>query len=234
MNALLGHDRFSLSTVAGRLVARPNNLSSLGINSIIHAGWEVGSSNSPAILMSGTGREIGLHTTRMQTVFDHHAFPLWVAVVALVLLLMLWVMRVQSRTRRLESYIDSVLQGVSGESTAQALVEYLRTVRSTAAALDHMRREHDQVVALMPGVVRHVGLIRFSPFHDTGGDQSFTLALLDGKRDGIVLTGLHSRSDSRLYAKPIESGSSTYALIPEEREAIQRAVSGMPATAEVR
>ncbi len=73
--------------------------------------------------------------------------------------------------------------------------------------------------------VRHVGLVRFSPFHDTGGDQSFALALLDGRGDGVVLTGLHSRHDSRLYAKPIEGGSSSYSLTTEEREAMSRALT---------
>jgi hypothetical protein len=77
----------------------------------------------------------------------------------------------------------------------------------------------------MPSTIRCVGLVRFSPFHDTGGDQSFALALLDGKGDGVVITGLHSRHDSRLYAKPIERNGSSYSLTPEEREAMERAVS---------
>ena len=55
------------------------------------------------------------------------------------------------------------------------------------------------------------------------------LAILDGQRNGVVITGLHSRHDSRLYAKPIEGCASGYTLIPEEREAIERAIKGVPA-----
>jgi hypothetical protein len=113
---------------------------------------------------------------------------------------------------------------MTGENTAQLLAEYLGTVRSTAAAMNRLRDEHQEIMRMMPSIVRHVGLVRFSPFHDTGGDQSFALALLDGKGDGVIVTGLHSRTDSRLYAKPVEGWSSAYSLSPEEREAMDRAV----------
>jgi hypothetical protein len=151
-----------------------------------------------------------------------------VSIVLLCLLILLgfWILRVQLRAHRLETRIDEVLAGVSGNNTAQMLVEYLQTVRATAGAVQRMQEEHERIVSLMPSVVRHVGLVRFSPFHDTGGDQSFALALLDGKGDGVVVTGLHSRHDSRLYAKPVARGASTYSLTPEEREAMQRAVHG--------
>jgi hypothetical protein len=144
----------------------------------------------------------------------------------LLVVLALWTMRVHMRARRLEARLDDILRGVSGGNTAQLLTEYLRTVRSTAGAVQRMQEEHRRIASIMPSALRHVGLVRFSPFHDTGGDQSFALAILDGRGDGVVVTGLHSRHDSRLYAKPIERGSSTYSLTPEEREAMQRAVHG--------
>jgi hypothetical protein len=104
------------------------------------------------------------------------------------------------------------------------LADYLAIVRRTASAVDRMKLEHDHVAAVLPSALRHVGLVRFSPFRDTGGDQSFTLALLDGEGDGVVVTALHSRTDSRLYAKPIQRYQSSYALTPEERDAIKRAI----------
>jgi hypothetical protein len=135
-------------------------------------------------------------------------------------------MRVHMRARRVEARLNDILRGVSTTNTAQMLIEYLQTVRATAGEVQRMQQEHERIAAVMPSVVRHIGLVRFSPFHDTGGDQSFALALLDGQGDGVVVTGLHSRHDSRLYAKPIARGSSTYSLTPEEREAMHRAVHG--------
>lgn len=160
----------------------------------------------------------------LQTSFEQHSLVLWIVLAVALLVLAGWTLRLQGANRRLEERLADLLDGAESENTAAMLVEYLRTVRSTAAALEHMKSEHARVAALMPSVVRHVGLVRFSPFHDTGGDQSFALALLDGRGDGVVITGLHSRNDSRLYAKPIESRGSSYALTAEEREAMNRAL----------
>lgn len=157
------------------------------------------------------------------TTYGQHAFAFWLALAVVAVLLAIWLAAIHAHSRRLENRMDTLFAGIESENTAQMLVEYLGIVRSTAATVNRVKAEHDQLAAVMPTVVRHVGLVRFSPFHDTGGDQSFALALLDGRGDGVVVTGLHSRTESRLYAKPIEGGSSRYSLTPEEREAMDRA-----------
>ena len=71
------------------------------------------------------------------------------------------------------------------------------------------------------------GLVRYNPFSDTGGDQSFVLAILDGKDDGMVITSLHSRDQTRVFAKPVDKGKeSGYEFSKEEIEAIVRAKKG--------
>jgi hypothetical protein len=159
----------------------------------------------------------------LQTTYHQHAFAFWVVLLLAVIVVGIWVLVVQLQTRRLHTRLESVFAGVSNENTARMLAEYMNMVRASAGTVEQIKSEHTQLAAIMPTVIRHVGLVRFSPFHDTGGDQSFALALLDGKGDGVVLTALHSRSDSRAYAKPIEAGASPYALTPEEIEAIDRA-----------
>ena len=74
------------------------------------------------------------------------------------------------------------------------------------------------------GSVQHVGLVRFNPFQETGGDQSFALALLDGRGDGLVISSLHSRAMTRFYAKPIKGGTSQLSLSDEESKAVQQAM----------
>jgi hypothetical protein len=74
------------------------------------------------------------------------------------------------------------------------------------------------------GSVQHVGLVRFNPFQETGGDQSFALALLDGRGDGIVISSLHSRAATRFYAKPIKRGASQLSLSEEESKAVRMAL----------
>lgn len=71
--------------------------------------------------------------------------------------------------------------------------------------------------------IQKVGLIRYNPFDEMGGNLCFALALLDGNDNGVVLNGIHSRTGSFTYAKPIEMGVSTYMLSDEEIKAVEMA-----------
>lgn len=74
--------------------------------------------------------------------------------------------------------------------------------------------------------VQQVGLLRYNPFGDTGGDQSFCLSMLDGHGSGVVLSSLHNRQQTRIYAKKIKQGKSPgYTLSKEERESIKKALN---------
>jgi len=76
--------------------------------------------------------------------------------------------------------------------------------------------------------IQKVGIVRFNPFKEIGGDQSFSIALLDGNDDGVVITSLYSREGNRVYGKPIKGGQSEYLLSGEEKEAIQIAKENSP------
>jgi hypothetical protein len=73
--------------------------------------------------------------------------------------------------------------------------------------------------------VQRVGLVRFNPFEETGGNQSFALALMDANGDGLVISSLHARAGTRLYAKSVVAGKSDAALSAEEAEALRIAMS---------
>ena len=73
--------------------------------------------------------------------------------------------------------------------------------------------------------LQKVALKRFNPYNDTGGDQSFTVSLLDGNGDGLVVTSLHARSGTRVFAKPIKNGKeSGVELSEEEKEVVKEAI----------
>lgn len=72
--------------------------------------------------------------------------------------------------------------------------------------------------------IQRFGIVRFNPFHDTGGAQSFTLALLDGYDNGLVMTSLYARSGNRWYVKELKEGKGIeLALSKEEESAVKRA-----------
>lgn len=78
------------------------------------------------------------------------------------------------------------------------------------------------------GHIQHLGIVRYQAFPDVGGDLSFSLALLDGRQTGAVITGLWSRSECRIYAKPVVDGKCEYPLSDEELLALERALGHRP------
>ena len=69
-------------------------------------------------------------------------------------------------------------------------------------------------------MLQGVGVVRFNPFSETGSNQSFSLAILDRKKDGVVITSFYSREGSNVYGKTIKNGESEYSLSEEEQKAI--------------
>lgn len=73
--------------------------------------------------------------------------------------------------------------------------------------------------------IQRVGVVRFNPFTDTGGDQSFAIALLDALGNGLVISSLHGRADTRIFAKQVRGGRSRHQLSAEEEDAIRQALT---------
>lgn len=69
--------------------------------------------------------------------------------------------------------------------------------------------------------IQKIGIIRFNPFREVGGNQSFSIVLLDGNDSGAVITSLYTREENRVYGKPIKNGQSEYLLSEEEKKAIE-------------
>jgi Protein of unknown function (DUF4446) len=103
--------------------------------------------------------------------------------------------------------------------------EALAVVRSGQAAVD----EHLTVVqADAARALRNTALVRFDAFDDMAGRMSFALALLDDRGDGVTLSAIAGRSDTRLYAKGVSAGAGEHDLSPEEKQAVKAALGQRP------
>jgi hypothetical protein len=156
--------------------------------------------------------------------YTHHSAILWLVLLVAILFLALWLLITTLRHRQLKQRFEMLLAATETDNVPAMLANYLTMVREVTGQMRDMQERFDYLMHMFPSVVRHVGLVRFSPFHDTGGDQSFSLAILDGCRNGIVVSALHSRHESRLFAKPIVAGNSRYVLTDEEKQAIAQAL----------
>ena len=123
------------------------------------------------------------------------------------------------RTRETKGPIrlDDALRGIL-EGQGRAIQRLERAVRG-------LQRTEEQQKGMIEGAVRRVGLVRYDAFEDVGGRLSFSCALLDDRGNGVVVTSINGRQDTRVYAKPISDGRSTYNLSIEEEEAIKQALA---------
>ncbi len=148
-----------------------------------------------------------------------------IALTALVIVGVVWVLDLQARLRRIQRRTEAMLSGADAEDAGlAAVVENLATRVSDATARGEQLAAHaERIYATLAHTVQGVGLVRFRAFQDTGGDQSFALALLDGSGDGLVLSALYGRGATRVYAKPVQGWASPKTLSEEEERAIAQA-----------
>ena len=121
---------------------------------------------------------------------------------------------------RLDETLRGILQGQAQQ--VQRLERAIRALHGTD------KKQQTQI----EGSVRNVALLRYDAFEDVGGRLSFSCALLDDQGNGVVLTSINGRQETRVYAKPVTLGTSSHNLSLEEEEAIRRALGGRQATVE--
>ncbi len=160
-----------------------------------------------------------------RTLVDNLA--LVVGVLGAVVIGLVVVAVVQStRLRRATQTYRSLVSDSEGKSLQQLLDAHLGRVVEVGTRLEELAKLHEVLELRSRGSLQHIGMVRFNPFEDTGSDQSFAIALLDDRRDGIVLSSLHGRGQTRVFAKPVEAGESKHTLSDEEAQAIRIAVEG--------
>ncbi len=108
-------------------------------------------------------------------------------------------------------------------STPEDIMKY---VYGLEKEIEKLQKETEALRQTLRAAVTKIGMVRFNPFREIGGDQSFSLSLLDEENNGIVMTSHYAIENQRVYAKPIREGKSDYTLSKEEREAVESAIKG--------
>jgi len=107
----------------------------------------------------------------------------------------------------------------------EIVTEQTKIIREVKNDIKKLSNWNNELQKISDISITKVGVVRFNPFKDTGGDQSFAVALLDSNNNGLVISSLYSREGTRIYTKPIEAGKSiNYNLSDEEQQAINKAV----------
>ena len=95
-----------------------------------------------------------------------------------------------------------------------------RDLREVSTRLSRLEAAVGQIADNLPRSIQGVGVVRYNPFEQMGSNMSFSLALLDGRANGVVVSVLNNRDGSRVYGKAVQRGTSNYPLSDEERQAL--------------
>jgi len=156
---------------------------------------------------------------------DASTLSLAVVVLAVAVLgLAVWLATLHRSAARMRSRLRRVLSdtGTAGlDEVLDGQAKRMELLTSRVDGLNALERELEGSTRLS---LQKVGVVRFNPFQDSGGDQSFVIALLDQGGTGIIISSLHGRAESRIFAKQITNGRSTHPLSDEEQQAIRAAL----------
>jgi Protein of unknown function (DUF4446) len=152
-----------------------------------------------------------------------------VAAIALV-----WVIVLGVKLRRLRAAQRTILGGEEKDliahaaSLQEAFVQLRDWVEEVASGLEGRVAGAER---RMDGTIAHTSVVRYDAMNELSGQQSSTVALLDARRTGVVISSILHRDQARLYVKQVREGNPEYELSPEEQQAVDEALAGTPANA---
>ncbi len=161
----------------------------------------------------------------MNTFFDFIFQNFNYIILGLIFLILIWLILVQVQIFKVSKRLKRVFRGSKAKDLEEILLREIRDLERAQDKIKELQKISRHLDKMASASIQRIGIIRFNPFKDIGGDQSFSIALLDSKNNGLVISSLFSKEGARLYTKPIEAEKSLYNLSTEEKEAIKKATS---------
>lgn len=143
----------------------------------------------------------------------------------LVIILLIMVIVALKSINRLEARYRKLTRGMNNKNLEEIIVGYLNNIDEFKDEAEKIKEDQNSLEEKIKKCVQKVSILRYKAFDDIGSDLSFSIALLNDKNDGIILTGIYGRNDSTVYAKPIDNGISRYDLSDEEIEVLEDALN---------
>jgi hypothetical protein len=145
-------------------------------------------------------------------------------IIVLLILQVIWLIILSASFFKLVSLFRKIgAKSLGADDFIDTLKKLIESQDTTQNTLKQISSHLGQIDGQIASSIQHIGLVRYNPFNETGGDHSFSLALLDRNNNGFVLTCLHTRDRTRVYLKPTVNGESSYELSTEEKKALKEA-----------
>lgn len=146
------------------------------------------------------------------------------ATIVLVIALLVYCVILHIRLGSLKKKYDCFMQGDNGASLERKLSVEVSEIRDAAKGLETMMTEQAAIRNIQSNTIQKIGFIKYNAFENIGNDLSFALTLLDGNNNGICISSIYGRNESRIFSKPIVKGKSLVSLSQEELESLNEAL----------
>jgi hypothetical protein len=144
----------------------------------------------------------------------------------LLLSALTWNIFLQLGLRKIQATNRAFFKGEEVKNLEEVLLEQAKNLKVLDKDIQELYSISNKINTLALRGIHKVSAIRFNPFKDVGGNQSFSIALLNGKNDGITITALYTKEGTRVYAKAITGGESlSFPMTEEEKKAIETALT---------
>lgn len=137
-------------------------------------------------------------------------------------LLSIWLVVLTILFFREKSFLHKLFPNEGARDIRQKFKELIEVINTLTEKEEKLHSDFAKLIESNLKNIQKVALCRYNPYNDTGGVQSFSVALLDGLSNGFIITSLHSRGGTRVYAKQVKDGKSTIELSKEEQELINK------------
>ena len=138
----------------------------------------------------------------------------------LIAVLSVWLILITILLVRLMAHYQSLTKGLAQKDLISALNNFIAKTGQNHDALESLKKDFLSEKKVAQTHFQRLGFKRFNPFTDTGGNQSFILSLLDENGTGVVISSLHSRENTRVYAKQIERGLCADQVLSKDEVAV--------------
>lgn len=152
--------------------------------------------------------------------------PFILGVMGLIMLLLIIIVIILFKAiGRVEKRYRRMMRGVNNKNLEEMIISHIENIENANAKADKALKQNKVIIENMLKCAQKISIVRYRAFENIGSDLSFSIAMLDGNNDGIVLTGIYGREESTTYAKPIDKGISRYDLSEEESTVLNDAIA---------
>ena len=152
--------------------------------------------------------------------------PYIIIVLAIIIILLFILVIVLFKSlNKVEKKYKKFMRGTNGKNIEELILKEIENIDKANENSQKALEECERLTTKVKGCAQKIAIIRYKAFENIGSDLSFSIAILDGNDDGVLITGIYGREESITYAKPIDKGISRYGLSEEEKQVLNEAIN---------